>query len=381
MPRPTRVAIDLRPLSRGPSTGIGLILSQILEELPARGFEFIGVSDRPVPSAAVTESIEVHAGRSSDGRIRWETRELPGILRAIQPQPDLFHATWNHGVPPGLPFPSILSLHDVIPWIAPARVPWPWPGALHQWLYRRQVRESARNAAAIVTLSEASRGHIVERIPEAASKIEVIPCAVPRWLGPATPEAAASARERFGGRYWLYLGGFDPRKGVDLLVEAMGIAFPGGRGAPALVLAGAENRLAADLARSAAGHGLRVSLPGYVPDAEISGLLGGAELFVYPSRHEGFGIPPLLAMAVGTPSVASDIPAIREVVGDAAVLFPSGDARALASRLADAAKDPASLAPLARRGKERAARFSVEALAERMIRAYEREAGTRAEST
>ena len=102
---------------------------------------------------------------------------------------------------------------------------------------------------------------------------------------------------------------------------------------------------------------------------------------MYPSRHEGFGIPPLLAMAVGTPTVASDIPAIREVVGDAAVLFPSGDARALASRLADAAKDPASLAPLARRGKERAARFSVEALAERMIRAYERAAGTRAEST
>ena len=380
MPRPTRVAIDLRPLSRGPSTGIGLILAQLLEELPGHGFEFIGVSDRPVASPVALESIEVRAGRTSGGRIRWETRELPEILRAIQPHPDLYHATWNHGVPPGLPFPSLLSLHDLIPWVAPALVPWPRPAFLHRWLYRRQVRASARNARAIVTLSEASRGDIVARMPELSAKIEVVPCAVPRWLGPASRDAIASARARFGGRYWLYLGGFDPRKGVDLLVEAMAIAFPQGAGAPALVLAGSVNRLAADLARSAADRGIRVSLPGYVPDSELSGLLGGAELFVYPSRHEGFGIPPLLAMVVGTPCVASDIPAIREVVGDAAVLFPSGDAPALASRLAEAVKDPAMLTPLARRGMERARSFSVEAMTERMIRAYGRATGTRSGS-
>ncbi len=375
MPRPTRVAIDLRPLSRGPSTGIGLILTQILEELPRRGFEFVGVSDRPVTAPEVVESIEVRGG--SGGRIRWERNPLPGILGALRPTPDLFHATWNHGVPSGLPFPSVLSLHDVIPWIAPERVPWPRPAVLHRWLYRRHVRESAQNAAAIVTLTEASRREIVDRLPEASSKIEVVPCAVPRWLGPPTPQAIASARGRFGGRYWLYLGGFDPRKGVELLVEAMAIAFPGGAGAPVLVLAGSPNRLASDLARSAAERGVRVILPGYVPDAELSGLLGGAELFVYPSRLEGFGIPPLLAMAAGTPTVTSDIAAIREVVGNAAILFPSGDARALASRLAEVARDPGSLSPLRARGKERASQFSVGAMAERMIRAYERAVGTR----
>ncbi len=381
MPRPTRVAIDLRPLARGPSTGIGLILSQILEELTPRGFEFIGVSDRPVVSAAVAESIEVRVRGSSGGRIRWEMRELPRILHAIQPAPDLYHATWNHGVPQGLPFPSLLSLHDLIPWVAPAFVPWPRPAALHRWLYRRAVLASARNAAAIVTLSEASRGDIVARIQEAGPKIEVVPCAVPRWLRPAAPEAAAASRARFGGeRYWLYLGGFDPRKGVDLLVDAMALAFPGGRSAPTLVLAGAVNRIADALARSAANRGLRVSLPGYVPDADLAGLLGGAELFVYPSRYEGFGIPPLLAMAAGAPCVVSDIPALREVVGDAALLFPSGDAEVLAARFAEAAREPKSLAALARRGQERAARFSVDAMAERMIRAYERAAGSRAGS-
>ncbi len=379
--RPTRVAIDLRPLARGPSTGIGLIISQLLEELGARGYSFVGVSDGPLgPAAAISGSIEVRASGSAGGRIRWETRELPRLLKSIEPAPDLYHATWNHGVPGGLPFPSLLSLHDLIPWTAPSLVPWPWPSALHRLLYRRAVSASARNAAAIVTLSEASRGDIVGRIPGVASKIEVVPCAVPKWLTPPPAEAAASWRARFGGRYWLYLGGFDPRKGVDLLVEAMGLAFPGGSGAPALVLAGSVNRLAEDLARSAKERGLRVHLPGYVPDAELAGLFGGAELFIYPSRCEGFGIPPLLAMAAGTPCLSSDAPALPEVVGDAALLFPSGNARALAARLTEAARDPSALAPLGRRGRERAARFSVGAMVERMIRAYERVVGSRGES-
>ncbi|HEY2924529.1 MAG TPA: glycosyltransferase family 1 protein [Candidatus Eisenbacteria bacterium] len=378
MPRPIRVAIDLRPLARGPSTGIGLILTQIQEELVSRGFEFIGLSDRPLGPVSIPDSVEVRVSGGEGGRIRWEARALPRMLRAIHPAPDLYHATWNHGVPAALPFPSLLSLHDLIPWVRPDLVPWPKPAPLHRWLYRRAVTASARNAAAIVTLSEASRRDIVERLHSASPKIEVVPCAVPRWFRPPTPEASAGSRARFGGGpYWLYFGGFDPRKGVDLLVSAMSRAFPDPRQAPPLVLAGTVNPLAERIARSAAERGLDVHLTGYIPDTELSALLGGAELFLYPSRYEGFGIPPLLAMATGVPCVASDAAAIREVVGDAALLFPSGDEAALAALLAAVARDRSSLVPLASRGRERAARFSVEAMAERMIRAYERAASPR----
>ena len=381
MPRPIRVAIDLRPLARGPSTGIGLILTQILEELTPRGFQFIGVSDRAIDLAPVSESVEVRASGRSGGRIRWEGLELPEMLRALDPVPDLYHATWNHGVPSGLPFPSLLSLHDLIPWVAPGLVPWPKPRFLHRWLYRRAVRDSSRNAAAIVTLSEASRGDIVALLPETPSKIEVVPCALPRWFLPAPPKAAESWRARFGGAYILYFGGFDPRKGVDLLVGAMAQAFPDPALAPPLVLAGAVNGLARDAARAARARGLTAHLPGYVPDGELAALLGGAMLFVYPSRYEGFGIPPLLAMAAGTPCVASDAPAIREVVGDAALLFTSGDEASLARRIAEASGDPAALAALVPKGRERAARFSVDSFAERMTRVYERVAGSRAGSS
>lgn len=378
MPRPIRVAIDLRPLARGPATGIGLILTQILEELSPRDFRFIGVSDRPVEPGAVPESIEVRISGPVDGRIRWEAGELPRILRAIEPPPDLFHATWNHGVPAGLPFPSLLSLHDVIPWIMPRLVPWPKPALLHRWLYRRAVRASARRASAIVTLSEASRRDIASRIPEAAARIEVVPCAVPRWLKPAAVDQIAASRSKYGGApYWLYFGGFDPRKGVELLIEAVARAFPERQSAPALVLAGTRRPLGDRLAESADAKGLRVHWPGYVPDSELAALLGGAELFIYPSRYEGFGIPPLLAMALGTPCVVSDAGALPEVVGDAAILFVSGDAEALAERLKAAARDRGALAARSRLGKERAARFSVELLAERMTRVYEAAAARR----
>jgi glycosyltransferase involved in cell wall biosynthesis len=378
VPRTTRVAIDLRPLARGPSTGIGLILTQIVEELTPRGFEFVGVSDRALGPIPIFGTIDVRVSGRAGGRIRWEAFELPRLLRSITPPPDLYHATWNHGIPDALPFPSLLSLHDLIPWVTPALTPWPYPPLLHRWLYRRAVTTSARNASRIVTLSEASRRDIAGRIPIVSSKVEVVPCAVPRWLKPAGKEESAAWRARFGGRpYWLYFGGFDPRKGVDLLVDAMSRAFPGGAGAPALVLAGAVNPLAERLARSAAAKGLRAHLPGYVPDAELAALLGGAELFIYPSRYEGFGIPPLLAMAVGTPCVTSDAAALPEVVGDAAILFPSGNAAALAERLGAAARDPGALEPFSRKGRERAARFSVEALGQRMIRAYVRAASPR----
>jgi glycosyltransferase involved in cell wall biosynthesis len=381
VPRPIRVAIDLRPLARGPSTGIGLVLTQLLEELPARGFQFIGVSDRPVESVPIPESIEVRTSRTSGGRIRWEGGELPQILRAIDPAPDLYHATWNHGVPSGLPYPSLLSLHDLIPWVAPGFVTWPKPGLLHRWLYRRAVRASCRNAAAIVTLSEASRRDIVARMPEASSRIEVVPCAVPRWFHAPPRGAGETWRKRFEGPYILYFGGFDPRKGVDLLVDAMARAFPDPSLAPPLVLAGAVNRLAREAERSGRGRGLRVHLPGYVPDHDLAALLGGASLFVYPSRHEGFGIPPLLAMAAGTPCVTSDAAAVREVVADAALLFSSGDAASLAGVLAAAWRDPATLAALEAKGRARALAFSVDSFAERMTRVYERAAGIRGGSS
>jgi len=325
--------------------------------------------------------VPVSVAKTAGGRILWESTALPPLLRSLDPPPDLFHATWNHGVPERLPFPSILSLHDLIPWRHPDLVPWPHPAFVHRGLYRESVRRSARAAAAVITLSEASRRDIAALLPTVASKVEVIPCAVPRWFRAPSLEDVAAARARFGGgAYWLYVGGFDPRKGIGDLLEALARARASGAALPAIVLAGAVNAEAESCRARAAALGLAVAFPGYVPDADLAALYAGAALFVYPSRTEGFGIPPLLAMAAGTPMIVSDGGSLPEVVGDAALVVSAGDVSALAAALVAAAADPKSLEAAATRGRARAAAFTVEALAARTLLAYERAAGRRGES-
>jgi glycosyltransferase involved in cell wall biosynthesis len=381
MARPLRVAIDLRPLALDSGGGVGLLVAQYVEELALREVSFVGISDRPVPPGRLPAGVPVWTVSQAGGRIRWESLALPGVLRGLDPAPDLYHATWNHGVPRGLPFPSILSLHDLIPWLTPRFVPWPKPAFLHRALYRRAVRASARASARIVTLSEASRRDIEAAIPEAKDRVEVIPCAVPRWFGAPSPQSIAAFHSRFGGPYWLYLGGFDPRKGVDTLIEALAQLKGRGQTPPPVVLAGALSGEGRALREISNARSVPAQFPGFIADGELAALYGGASLFIYPSRAEGFGIPPLLAMASGVPVVAANNGGVAEVVADAGIMVPAGDAAALAAALERVLADPDSLASARAAGRDRASRFTVDAMASRIRAAYERAASPRGGST
>src|SRR5438552_6303375 len=235
--RDLRIAIDLRPLALDSVTGVGVVIGQILEALEGEGASFVGVSNRLVPPGRIPATVPVLVKKGPGGRIRWERSVLPRLLRRIDPAPDLFHAPWNHGLPKGLPFPSILTIHDLIPWRFPRDVPWPKPAWLHRALYRRALSSSAREAAAIVTVSETSRYDIEERLPHAAHRVEVVPNPLPHWFRPANEADGLALRARpAGGRpYWLYLGGFDPRKAIPMLLTAVSRAFPDRTSAPMLV--------------------------------------------------------------------------------------------------------------------------------------------------
>ena len=340
----------------------------------------MGVSDRVIPAERIPKDIPVVSRGGGGGRIRWEWGVLPRILRAITPPPDLYHATWNHGVPRGLPFPSVLTLHDLIPWKHPEATPWPRPAILHQALYRRAVASAALVAKRVIVVSETTRRDLVALIPGAADRTVVIPNTVPRWFQAAGPDRGREARERYAGGdpYWLYLGGFDPRKEIGTLLQAMARAFPGGAGAPPLVLAGSKNdvsRREEDRARALA---VRAIFPGYVPDDELPGLFAGATLFVYPSRYEGFGIPPLLALVAGVPCVVSDGGSLPEIVGETGFIVPVGNRDALAVILRRAAEDPAAFAARGALGPARAARFNPDEAADRTLRVYEEAARSRA---
>jgi glycosyltransferase involved in cell wall biosynthesis len=172
-------------------------------------------------------------------------------------------------------------------------------------------------------------------------------------------------------RYVLAVGTIEPRKDYPLLVrafEAVAAAHPD----VALVIMGADGwgSEAFDKAVAASTARRRIVRPGYVGDAGLAAALGGAAVLAYPSRYEGFGFPPLQAMAAGVPVVATAAGAVPEVVGDGAWLVTPGDDDALAARLIEALSGGEAVDALVARGRVRSAEFSWERCADGLAGLY-----------
>lgn len=233
---------------------------------------------------------------------------------------------------------------------------------LERWLETRCLGRAAR----LIAVSQCTAQDLAELYGLPLANIAVIPEAADPGLAPvADPAQRAGVLARYGlepGRpFFLYVGGIDQRKGVDTLLKALALLKD--QGLPhALALAG---RIEGDrqyplLLESIQRQGLEgaVSLLGYVPDADLPALFSACAAFVFPSLYEGFGLPPLEAMACGAPVVAVQASAVPEVVGEAGILVPPDDAAALAEALGAIATLPELAAELREKGLARAARFS-----------------------
>ena len=173
------------------------------------------------------------------------------------------------------------------------------------------------------------------------------------------PTAVAAVKERYGieGDYFLYLGTLQPRKNLVRLIAAFAHA---GLGTPILVLAGRPGWRGDEPAALAYRLGLqeRVLFPHYVPQEDKAALLSGALAFVFPSLHEGFGLPVLEAQACGCPVICSNTSSLPEVAGEGALLVDPTDTAALAAALAHIAQDAALREELTERGYANLRRFS-----------------------
>ena len=239
-----------------------------------------------------------------------------------------------------------------------------------------------QKAARVLAVSESTRRDILRhytQIPKEHVTV-VLEAADSRFVPPVLGQeiARATSNTQLGlddQPYLLALGVLQPRKNLALLLDAFALLKLGPDPPPhRLIIAGKRGWLdetdtqLADLPEQVARE---ITLAGYVVDADLPGLYGGADALCYPSRYEGFGLPPLEALACGCPVLCSRTSSLPEVVGDAGILLPYDDSNAWANALSKLLSSPAVLARWRARGPERAALFSWETAGRETLKIYE----------
>jgi len=222
--------------------------------------------------------------------------------------------------------------------------------------YQFLVPRLARAARHIITDSEFSKQRIVELCRVSPAKVDVVYCGVGTRFRPHSTDEITSARDKLGlpPRYVLCVGSLEPRKNLVRLLAAWQRIQPQLDGL-SLVLAGAKSHVFRDAGLSVPSA---VHLAGYLSDELLPTVYAGAEMFVYPSVYEGFGLPVLEAMASGVPVVTSNVASLPEVAGDAAVTVDPQDVESIAAGIERLASDGRLRAVLREKGLSRASRFT-----------------------
>ena len=302
-------------------------------------------------------------------RIPWEQLIAPALLRASGA--DIFHGV-HSVVPLSCPVPSVVTIHDL------AFIRFPQTFRAYNRAYLDfATRMSARRAARILVVSEHTKREVVGMLGVPAERVIVTPNAARDHFRPPVSAAlnAFRARHHLPERFVLYVGTLEPRKNLTTLLDAYAEVSRRFPDVPLLV-GGGKGWLYDAIFERLDTLGLRdkVTFVGYLDEDELPFWYAAATVFVFPSIYEGFGMPPLEAMACGTPVVTSNTSSLPEVVGDAGLMVDPHSADALADALTRVLNDRELHADLAERGLRRATTFTWRTTAERTLRAYQ-EAG------
>jgi glycosyltransferase involved in cell wall biosynthesis len=390
-----RVALDATPLL-GARTGIGRYVSGLAEalaglagpepeELVLVPFSWRGTRD--LPAVAPGGPRVRHGHRRVPARLlqaAWARLPWPPVEWLSGPV-EVFHAT-NFAAPPTRRAAVVVTIHD----LTYLRYPEMVTDASAR--YRALVPRALQRGAVVCTPTAAVAAEVADEYHLPPDRLVVTPLGVDDTWRHATPtDPAWLAAHDLPPRYLLFVGNREPRKNLPTLLDAyrevrgadtrrsVGVgngpvaegagttAAPPSGGVPPLVLVGPPGwGDALDTAGLPPGA---VLTPGYLPQPDLARVVAGAAAVVVPSWHEGFGLPALEALACGTPVVASDLPALREVLGDQAELVPPGDPAALAGALARVLDDPGGEPARAAR-RARAAGFTWATCARATLSAY-----------
>lgn len=278
---------------------------------------------------------------------------------------------FNYIVPPFVHGKKVVTVHDMVYKAFPETV-----RGRTRLMLETGLKKSMKRADIIVTDSEFSRNEIIKYFPEHSGKIRVVPCGVDcrRFRPCENPETIEKVKKslEIEGNYFLYVGTIEPRKNLVRMIKAYKVFTKHVKNPPKLVLAGAKGWLCDDIYALVRKLGIdnQVIFTKYVPSENMPILIGGAIAFVFPSLYEGFGMPPLEAMACGVPVLTSGEASLPEVVGDCAVICDAYSVKSIAKGLYRLYKNPDLRKELSRRGHERAGLFTWENSAKKLHAIY-----------
>ena len=370
-----RVLLNTRPLICSNRAGVGSYVFNLVDELRKAGIEVIPtVDDR---SAAMVSSL----GRMSrsirsllgdaypsflsgagDAVYRFFSRKRPGSSH------DLYHETTIERIPADRGR-SVCNVYD----LSFVRFPELFVGGFSETA-TPNLRENVSRSERVIVNTRFIRDEVIEILKVPAEKIDVIPLAAAgRYRkDPGSPHPVTEQGVTGGRAYLLYAGTVEPRKNLKTLIRAYRELRP--RHDIALVIAGGLGWLYDDVVSypGQLGLGEDVVFTNYVGEETLRSLYRHASVFVYPSLYEGFGIPPLEAMACGTPVIVSDIPPHREVSGDAALFFPRDDHEALAGAIERLLSSGPLREEMKQKGLARASGYSWRRVAAETIQTYQK---------
>jgi glycosyltransferase involved in cell wall biosynthesis len=341
---------------------------------------FVNARDVSAAAGLSTERLRLVASRRPIDhpaqRVLWEQRVLPRLLRRLGV--DVFHAPANV-LPARLPCPSVVTIHDL------SFIHFPQFFQPTRRIYQRLfTARSARAATLVLAVSQSTRRDLIEHMAVNPARIRVVYPAIEERFQPNLDPAVLATFRRERGlpeRFLLYLGNLEPRKNVAGLIEAYARLRAADADAPPLVVAGGKGWYYQTIFERVRALGIEraITFAGYVRDEEQPLWYAAAELFIYPSYFEGFGLPVAEAMACGAPVITSNVSSLPEVAGDVAVQVDPRDSGALAHAMQSVLEDEQARQRMAAEGPRWAQQFSIERMVRGCSETYAEAAGVAAE--
>jgi glycosyltransferase involved in cell wall biosynthesis len=301
-------------------------------------------------------------------RILWEQAVQPFALK--KERVDLLHAL-AFVVPLLSPCPSVVTIYDLGFLLYPEGFK-----RAKRFYLSLFTRLSARRARRIIAISESTKRDVVRLLGVSPDKVDVVYCGVDEAFRPLAEDQVAGFRAKRGlpERFILFVGTIEPRKNITMLIEAFANLPTCQLANLKLVIGGAKGWFYQDVFARVEELGLEeeVIFPGYIPVSELPLWYNAAELFVYPSLYEGFGLPPLEAMACGTPVIVANTSSLPEVVGEAGLTVNPLDVEGLTGAMRQALDDEDLRRGMRERGLLRARGFSWAKTARETVEVYRR---------